>query len=64
MRKRLIVGAMLCTFLGSAVFTVLSANAAGCLRCKKQGCPQGYCYFDCVSCCYNDPQYPYPVCFK
>jgi len=44
---------LLLAFLTSALVTAaLAAPPSGCKSCKKQGCPQGYCYFDCESCCY------------
>ena len=43
---------MLVLFMASAVVTVALADPPGCKRCRKEGCPQGYCYFDCESCCY------------
>lgn len=53
MRKRLIAGALTLAFVGSSAVTVLTHAAPSCNRCKKEGCPAGHCYIDCVSCCYK-----------
>ena len=64
MRKPLIVSAlMLAAFVATAAITVVSDAKPACDRCRKDGCPQGFCYVDCVSCCYNDFRVGL-VCFK
>ncbi|NNE44980.1 MAG: hypothetical protein HKN12_12295 [Gemmatimonadetes bacterium] len=61
MKKAVIVaGLMLATFAMSAGVTVAKP---GCQKCKKDGCPSGYCYVDCAGCCFNDPQHGV-VCFR
>jgi len=63
LRKRMMALVLVTVFVLSAALTAAyGAATPGCQRCKKDGCPQGYCYFDCVGCCYNS--YPYPVCFR
>ncbi|HEU4930243.1 MAG TPA: hypothetical protein VFU38_10485 [Candidatus Krumholzibacteria bacterium] len=52
MKRKLIVGALSLLFVGSAALTALTHAAPQCLRCKKSDCPPGYCWVDCVNCCY------------
>jgi hypothetical protein len=53
MKKRLIVAALALAFAGSAAVTALTHAAPSCNRCKKESCPAGHCYVDCVGCCYR-----------
>jgi hypothetical protein len=65
MSRRLMIAfasMLLLAFGASAAYTMAQATP-GCQKCRKEGCPQGYCYVDCVSCCYNDPRLGL-VCFK
>ncbi len=52
------------TFTVTATYTVTSAKPPfKCNTCKKDGCPEGYCYVDCVGCCFEHPLYGI-VCFR
>ena len=54
--KRLSIGIVLAVFLLTAAFTaVFGARPPGCNTCKKDGCPAGKCYIDCVGCCFYAP---------
>lgn len=44
---------LILAFGASTAFTVVQATP-GCQKCRKDGCPAGHCYVDCVNCCYND----------
>jgi len=55
-----IAGILLATFVASASLTLA---APPCNKCRKDGCPSGYCYVDCVGCCFFHPQYGV-VCFR
>ena len=53
MKKKMMALIILVVFLMAAIFTVALANPPGsCKNCRKTDCPTGYCYVDCVSCCY------------
>jgi len=61
--KKLMAGIMLLVFGLTLAFTVVFADPPGCRwNCKKSDCPPGFCYVDCVSCCYISHGQVY--CFK
>lgn len=65
MRKKmlaLVVVGAIAAFAGGALYSVAEAGR-GCLNCKKDGCPRGYCYVDCGGCCFDHPDYGL-VCFR
>lgn len=66
LRKRfvLIAFSLLVAFGSSAAFTVATEAKPGCSKCRKDGCPSGFCYVDCAGCCYEDPNSQYLVCFR
>jgi hypothetical protein len=51
------------TFTLSMVGTLAFAKPPKCDTCRKDGCPEGYCYVDCVGCCYVHPVYGV-ICFR
>jgi hypothetical protein len=55
MRRKMMFLSIAAAFVLSVAGTVAFSASPGCNRCKKAGCPSGYCYIDCVGCCYNDP---------
>ncbi|HEX2897027.1 MAG TPA: hypothetical protein VHP63_03145 [candidate division Zixibacteria bacterium] len=61
MTKKMMATIMVAVFLMSAIFTV-ALGAPPCNRCKKDGCPPGHCYVDCVGCCYDT--WNGPVCYR
>ncbi len=63
MRRKLVALLMVVAFSFSAALTATVLAKPKCQKCVKDGCPPGYCYVDCVGCCYEDPRYPFPVCF-
>jgi len=60
--RKSVVLALLATFVLSLAYTIAFA-APPCNRCRKEGCPDGHCYTDCVGCCYFDWRYG-EVCFR
>jgi hypothetical protein len=63
MRRRTLFAGLVMVFALSAAGTAAFSARPGCNNCKKAGCPSGFCYIDCVGCCYNDPLRG-TVCFR
>ncbi|NNF06551.1 MAG: hypothetical protein HKN21_07305 [Candidatus Eisenbacteria bacterium] len=64
LRFRIFLTALaLVAFAGSATITMNAEAKPRCNKCKKDGCPTGYCYIDCGGCCFEDPQHGV-VCFR
>ena len=62
MKRRNLMSLAAVVFAVSTMVTVAFAAKPGCNSCRKDNCPTGYCYVDCVGCCYNT--WNGPVCFR